>query len=369
MLDAQVLLEYMTDAVVDLDDQLRIRTVNGRAALLYRRSADQLVGSPLGDVFPELRTLGVLDQLRAAREGKAPKKLEIFIPSLFSWHAVVAVPRHDGLVLFGRDISDRVLREKEEAARSAVRKVVELMPLCVTITRGPQHRIEQANRLARALVGHREVEGELVEKVLPEARDQGFISLLDSVYASGETYRGEERELRWRPDAGEQERVAYFDLIYQPIIGDSGSVEGILHLGTEVTEKVERRLLIERYASEREAVLQQLEEGVILTDAQGQITFVNEAAERMHGVKLLGVGPSEYTAAYSLLTDDGDIHPPERLPLARAVTEKSVVHDAVWKIRRPDRSILRVCGNAKPILGADNSVVACVLTFAPCLAQ
>lgn len=270
--------------------------------------------------FPELRTLGVLDQLRAAREGKAPKKLEIFIPSLFSWHAVVAVPRHDGLVLFGRDISDRVLREKEEAARSAVRKVVELMPLCVTITRGPQHRIEQANGLARALVGHREVEGELVEKVLPEARDQGFISLLDNVYASGETYRGEERELRWRPDAGEQERVAYFDLIYQPIIGDSGSVEGILHL-------------------------------------------------RMHGVKLLGVGPSEYTAAYSLLTGDGDLHPPERLPLARAVTEKSVVHDAVWKIRRPDRSILRVCGNAKPILGADNSVVACVLTFAPCLAR
>lgn len=366
MLQAQVLLEYMTDAVVDLDDSLHIRTVNGRAALLYRRSVDQLIGCALGDLFPELRTSGVLDQLLAARGGKAPQKLEIFVPSLFSWHSVLAVPQHDGLLLFARDISDRVRREKDEAARAAVRKVVEFIPLCVTITRGPQHRIEQANSLARALVGHREVQGELVEKVLPEAREQGFIALLDNVYATGQTYRGEEMELRWRPHVDGQERVAYFDLIYQPFVGDSGSVEGILHLGTDVTEKVERRLLIERYASERQAVLQQLEEGVILTDAEGQITFVNEAAERMHGVNLLGVGPSEYTAAYSLLTDAGAIHPPELLPLARAVREKCVVSEAVWKIRRPDGTVLRVRGNAKPILGAANSVVACVLTLAPC---
>ena len=108
MLDARVLLEYMTDAVVDLDDQLRIRAVNGRAALLYRRSAAQLVGAALGDLFPELRPSGVLDKLVALQGGKAPQRLEIFVPSLFSWHAVLAVPLPDGLLLLGRDISDRV---------------------------------------------------------------------------------------------------------------------------------------------------------------------------------------------------------------------------------------------------------------------
>ncbi len=365
MIDARVLLEYMSDGVIDLDDRLQIRAANARASLLYRRRVEELVGRALGDLFPELQASGVLGQLHAAREGKVARKLEIFIPSLFSWHEVLAVPRSDGLLLLARDVSDRVRREKEEAARAAVRKIVEFMPLCVTITNGPQHRIEQANRLARALVGNREVVGELVERVLPEAREHGFIELLDHVYRSGETYRGEERELRWRPDAEAHERVAHFDLVYQPIIGDSGSVEGIVHLGTDVTEKVERRRLIERYASERQAVLQQLDEGVILTDAQGEITFVNEAAEQMHGVKLLGVGPSDYTAAYSLLTDAGDVYPPELLPLARAVKEKCVVHDAIWKIRRLDGSILRVRGNAKPILGADNAVVACVLTLAP----
>jgi PAS domain-containing protein len=43
------------------------------------------------------------------------------------------------------------------------------------------------------------------------------------------------------------------------------------------------------------AILAQLTEGVIVADAQGQITYVNEAAERLHGVAKLGVPPSGYS--------------------------------------------------------------------------
>lgn len=364
MIDLALLLEHTSDAVMALDENLAFRELNGRATLLYRRPASQIVGRSLVDLFPELATTGALDQLRAARAGQIPTRFEFFIPSLFAWHAVLAVPQPGELVLFVRDVSDRVRREGDEAARAAVRKTIETMPLCVTITRGPQHRIEQANRMARSLVGHRQVEGELVERVLPEAREQGFIALLDGVYASGEAFRGEEVPLRWSPNRDSEQRQAYFDLVYQPLFGGSGAVEGILHLGTDVTEKVQRRLLVERYASERQAVLEQLDEGVILTDAEGRITFVNQAAERMHGVKLLGVGPGDYTAAYSLLTDAGEPHAPELLPLSRAVREHAVVKDAVWKIRRADSTVLRVRGNAKPVF-SDGNLIACVLTLAP----
>lgn len=365
-LHLDLLLEHMSDAVLTLDQDLIVREMNGRAALLYRRKEDLILGRRLADIFPELTATGAVDQLHAARTGRIPRRLEIFVPSLFSWHAVLAVPVPAGLVLFARDIGDRVRRESDEAVQAAVRKIIESMPLCVTITRGPQHRIEQANRLARSLVGHREVEGELVERVFPQAREQGLIALLDEVFASGEAYRGEEVALRWSSDAESDDRAAYFDLIYQPLLGKTGAVDGILHLGTEVTEKVQRRLLIERYASERQAVLEQLDEGVILTDGEGRITFVNEAAERMHGVKLLGVGPGEYTAAYSLLTDTEEPYPADQLPLSRAVREHVVVKDAIWKIRRADATILRVRGNAKPVF-SEGRLVACVLTLAPAL--
>lgn len=365
MLESGLLLEHVSDGVVALDEHLRIREFNDRISVLFRRPRAELAGRALTEVFPDLSVSGVGGQLRAVLESGVPQKLEMFLPSLFSWYAVVAVPQPDGLVLLVRDISNRARLEEEEAAKAAVRKVIEMMPLCVTITRGPQHRIEQANLPARSLVGDRLIEGELVEKVLPEALEQGFIALLDGVYASGKAFRGEEVMLRWKPGRSGEERSAFFDLVYQPLIGDSGKVEGVLHLGVDVTEKVERRILWERYASEREAVLQQLEEGIIITDSEGSITFVNEAAERMHGVKLLGVGPGEYTQAYSLLTDGDEPHPPELLPLARAVRDRAIVEGAIWKICRPDGSILRVRGSAKPVLGADGSTVACVLTIAP----
>lgn len=360
----QLLLEHMSEGVIVLDHDLAIRELNDRATLLYRRKADSLLGRKLAEVFPELGATGTLAELDNIRAGRIPRRLEIFLPSLFAWHAVLAVPVDGGLVLFARDVSERVRQEGQEAARAAVRKVVEAMPLCVIITRGPQHRIEQANRLARALFDHREIEGELVERIVPEASAQGFIALLDEVYKSGQAYHGEEVSLAWKPD-GKQERQSWFELIYQPVFDEAGAVAGILHLGTEVSEKVQRRRLLEQYAAERQAVLEQLEEGVILTDPEGRITFVNAAAERMHGTKLLGVAPSDYSDAYQLLTDGGEPYPTEELPLARAVQANVTVKDAIWRIRRRDGSVQRVRGTAKPVLGSEGQLLACVLTLQP----
>lgn len=369
MLTAEILLEHTSDAVVDLDEGLRIRVANDRAALLYRRPVPDLVGNSLLALFPDLRGTAAQERLTAARASRIPIRFELFIPSLFAWHSVLAVPRPGFLTLFVRDVTDRVRRENDEAVQAAVRGMIENMPLCVTVTRGPKHRVEMANALARSLVGSRAVEGELVETLVPEAREQGFIDLLDRVYATREPFRGEEVPLTWRPTPETPVRTGYFDLVYVPMFDVAGSVSGILHLAIDVTEKVARRGAVERLAGERAAILEQLSEGVVVTDGSGTISFVNDAAERMHGVKLLGVPPDGYARAYSLLTDDGEPHPVETLPLTRAVRHAETVVGAIWKIRRPDGSVLRVVGNAKPVLSTDGQVLACVLTLMPAMVE
>jgi PAS domain S-box-containing protein len=117
----------------------------------------------------------------------------------------------------------------------------------------------------------------------------------------------------------------------------------------------------EALAHEREAILAQLAESVILADAEGRLTFVNEAAERLHGVKLLGVKPEEYSDTYHLLTEEGDPYPSAQLPLARAVRGETVT-DARWRIRRPDDSVVLAVGNAKPLFDARGRQVGAVLT-------
>jgi PAS domain S-box-containing protein len=116
-------------------------------------------------------------------------------------------------------------------------------------------------------------------------------------------------------------------------------------------------------AAERSAVLEQLREGVILTDAEGRITFVNEAARQQHGVRRLDVPVEEYSETYHLLTLDGEPHPPTELPLARAVQRAEVVNDTPWKIRRPDGTDILAVGNARPVRDATGKQVGAVLTI------
>jgi PAS domain S-box-containing protein len=110
------------------------------------------------------------------------------------------------------------------------------------------------------------------------------------------------------------------------------------------------------------AILAQLTEGVIVADAQGQITYVNEAAERLHGVAKLGVPPSGYSETYHLFTEDGHPYPPDQLPLSRAIRGE-IVLDARWRILRPDGTSILAIGSARPIRDGSGSQVAAVLTL------
>ncbi|MBC7985791.1 MAG: PAS domain S-box protein, partial [Sphingomonadaceae bacterium] len=117
-----------------------------------------------------------------------------------------------------------------------------------------------------------------------------------------------------------------------------------------------------RDAATQTAVLEQLHEGVIVADRDGRISFVSEAAARLHGVKSIGVAPEKYSETYHLFTEDGRPYPPDELPLARAVRDGETIVDARWRIRRPDGSEILAIGTAKPVL-LDGAIVGSVLTL------
>jgi PAS domain S-box-containing protein len=119
----------------------------------------------------------------------------------------------------------------------------------------------------------------------------------------------------------------------------------------------------ETLAAEQAAILGQLAEGVIVTDPAGRITFVNEAAARIHGVARLDVEPDAYSETYHLLTVDGQPYPSHELPLARAVREGETVLDARWRIQRPDGSEVLAIGSAQPVLDGTGALMGAVLTL------
>jgi PAS domain S-box-containing protein len=156
----------------------------------------------------------------------------------------------------------------------------------------------------------------------------------------------------------------------EPIRDTSGDIVRWLGTNTDVSRQhsVEHALrqanaINASLAAEKSAILAQLAEGVIVTDPEGRITFVNAAAERLHGAALLGVSPADYSDRYGLFTEAGESYPSEALPLARAVTGGEVVTDARWRIRRPDGSTILAVGSAAPVRAAGGEQVGAVLTM------
>lgn len=113
----------------------------------------------------------------------------------------------------------------------------------------------------------------------------------------------------------------------------------------------------------KSVVLDQLGEGVIVADAEGRIISVNRAAEEIHGRSLLGAVPDSYSDDYQLLTMEDAPHPPDELPLARAVMRGEDVIDAPWKILRPDGTIVIAVGTARPVRNTDGIQIGSVLTL------
>ena len=142
-------------------------------------------------------------------------------------------------------------------------------------------------------------------------------------------------------------------IFYRDITDRKCAEQALVALNGQVTAR----------ASEQAAILGQLTEGVIVTDTEGRITFVNEAAERLHGVKLLGVGPDDYTDAYRLLTETGEPYPIQQLPLSRAVLNGETVLEARWRIAREGSKEVLAIGSATPFTDLQGKPLGAILTL------
>jgi signal transduction histidine kinase/CheY-like chemotaxis protein len=78
--------------------------------------------------------------------------------------------------------------------------------------------------------------GKTVAEALPEIGEQGFVALLDEVFATGQAYVAGGAKYR-RTMSGAEPTDVFLDFVFQPITDEGGRVTGIFVEGTEVTER------------------------------------------------------------------------------------------------------------------------------------
>src|ERR1700761_1786567 len=143
-----------------------------------------------------------------------------------------------GVMAIVVEITDKVRIGRElEAERKSLRLMFEQAPGFIAMLSGPEHRFSMVNEAYRTLVAGRDVVGRTVADAVPEVVEQGFIGLLDRVYASGQPYIGRGVAVHLQHGPGGILAQRYLDFIYQPIVAEDGATTGIFIQGHDVTEQ------------------------------------------------------------------------------------------------------------------------------------
>ncbi len=128
--------------------------------------------------------------------------------------------------------------QKAEAERATLERLIMRAPGLFCILKGPQHRFELINPAYQKLYPGRELLHKTVAEALPEIVEQGFLTVLDTVYQTGQDYVAEEIPFRIGYPIDSTQEPIYFNFTYQAIYNEAEVVTGILAFGYDVTPRV-----------------------------------------------------------------------------------------------------------------------------------
>ncbi len=189
-------------------------------------------------------------------------------------------------------LEHEVLQKQISVERNRLVDIFHEAPSFLTVLRGPEHVFEFVNEAFFAIVGHRDLIGKPAGDVLPEAREQGLIALLDEVLSTGVPFVGRELSFAFSRTPGAVVEQHYVDFVYQAITEADGTRSGVVAHGSDVTEQVLARREIERLLAvseqargeaesarqKAEAVLGSIADPFFLLDNDWRFTYVNDAA-------------------------------------------------------------------------------------------
>jgi PAS domain S-box-containing protein len=239
------------------------------------------------------------------------------------------------------DTNRRLRAETDE-----LRRMFEQAPGFMAVLNGPEHVFSLANESYMKLIGDREVLGKPVIEVLPEMQGQGFLQLLDEVYATGRSYVGRSARvlLQQVPGAPAEERL--LDFVYQPITADDGSVTGIFVQGHDLTELMRAEEALKESEARFRLVAETAPVMLWMGDTEGKCVYLNAALRDFWGVEPEDIASFDWNTT---------LHPDDRQKLFEPFEQgmrNQTGFSAEARFRRRDGSTRLVHTDARPRFGA-----------------
>ncbi len=242
------------------------------------------------------------------------------------------------------------------AELAILRRMFDQAPGFVCFLRGPEHRFELVNPAYLALLGKTAaIIGQSVYEAVPEVRDQGFIELLDAVYASGKAHVGRGVEILLARGPGQEPEPRILDFVYQPIVVDGVSV-GIFVQGSDITDASRAEAERTRLAGEYRELYEHAPQQVWASGSDGKLERVNEQT-----VRYLGKSQAEVLAeGWQTLVHPEDIAPMRELWMRSLAT--GAAFQTNFRIKGADGTYRWFLSRATPVRQADGAILTWIGT-------
>ncbi|HEY8356371.1 MAG TPA: PAS domain-containing protein [Ramlibacter sp.] len=223
-------------------------------------------------------------------------------------------------------------------------------PAAVAWLEGPRHVFRFCNDAYLRLVGRSALVGGTVQESRPELAQQGFVEILDGVFASGEAYVGNEVSIDVAEARSPTQRKVV-DFVFQPVREDDGHVIGIFVQATDATQRVSAQAALRESEAKFRAIANSVDQMIWSTRSDGFHDYFND---RWY----------EYTGVPYGTTDGAgwnDIFHPDDQKRAWAVWSHSLAtgdpYHIEYRLRHRSGQYRWVLGRAQPVRDEQGGIV------------
>lgn len=259
-----VLTEAPSAIAILTGPEMRVEMFNEAMLRIWKRDG-HIMGHSLLDYIPELKDQPFPEILsNVYRTGEtyiANEELAFFsvddklVPGYFNY-SYTALRNNKkeiiGILVIASDVTENVIARKQiEESERNFRNMILQAPAAMCILKGPSFIVEIANERMLELWGKsaKVLLNKPIFDGLPEVRNQGFESLLQKVYTTGEAFSANEVSIIL-PRASGLETV-YINFVYEAFRGADDQITGIMVVANEVTDLVRAKQKIEDIVASR----------------------------------------------------------------------------------------------------------------------
>src|SRR3546814_359968 len=145
----------------------------------------------------------------------------------------------------------------------------------------------------------------------------------------------------------------------EPIKNAEGRVLGAVNVFRDNTAQHRKDEMLRRQSHQLDTLLQALPAAVYTTDAEGRITFFNEAAAALWGVRP-ELGSDRFCGSWKLYWPDGTPLPHDECPMAMALKSRTPIRGKQAVAERPDGSRVPFLAYPTPLFDAAGNLTGAI---------